>query len=139
MRRPTLALGRRAPHANAAPYRPYRPRHELPSLRQEVADGDPVCDRAGSRKTVQRGIHLQELRDDARSRARIAVKRPTPMPDLKLKLEQLFADAADCEMVGRLAADADKRTQYRQRADELRAVAERVRAQLSQRPRSDAD
>lgn len=61
------------------------------------------------------------------------------MPDLKLKLEQLFADAADCDMVGRLAADPDKRAQYRLNAEELRAVAERVRAQISQRPRNDAD
>ena len=61
------------------------------------------------------------------------------MPDLKLKLEQLFADAADCEMVGRLAADADKRVQYRQKAEELRALAERVRTQISQRPRNDTD
>ena len=61
------------------------------------------------------------------------------MPDLKLKLEQLFTDAADCEMVGRLAVDPQKRTQYRQRAEELRAVADRVRAQISARPRSDVD
>jgi hypothetical protein len=61
------------------------------------------------------------------------------MPDLKLKLEQLFADAADCEIVGRLAADPDKRAQYRHKAEELRAVAERVRAQISQRPRKDTE
>lgn len=61
------------------------------------------------------------------------------MPDLKLKLEQLFTDAADCEMVGRLAVDATKRAEYRRRAEELRAVAERVREQIAQRPRTDTD
>lgn len=61
------------------------------------------------------------------------------MPDLKLKLDSLLSGAADCEMIGSLAADADKRAYYRQRAGELRALAERVRAQISEQPRTDVE
>lgn len=61
------------------------------------------------------------------------------MPDLKLKLEKLLADAADCQMLGSLATDPQKRTEYRQRAEQFRMVAEQVRAQVTQRPRSDIE
>ena len=128
---------READHANAAKCRAECPDRELPAVCKKVADGNQIRVRAGSRKTI-RGIHLQELRSDARPRMRIAVKL-APMPDLKLKLDRLFVDAADCEMVGRLAADPDKRAQYRRKAEELRAVAERVRSQIASRPRSDTD
>jgi len=60
-----------------------------------------------------------------------------PMPDLNLKLETLVAGAAECELVGNLASDVATRTAYRRRADELRALAERVRTQIAERPRTD--
>jgi hypothetical protein len=61
------------------------------------------------------------------------------MPDLKLKLEMLLEGAADCEMIGNLAADADKRATYRQRARDMRELAERVRTQIATRPRNDRE
>jgi hypothetical protein len=60
-----------------------------------------------------------------------------PMPDLKLKLETLIAGAAECEMIGSLAADPAKRAAYRQRAQDMRELAERVRTQIGARPRRD--
>jgi hypothetical protein len=59
------------------------------------------------------------------------------MPDLKLKLEKLFADAADCQLLGGLSADPTKRAEYHRRADEFRELALRVRRQIGERPRSD--
>ena len=61
------------------------------------------------------------------------------MPDLKLKLETLIAGAAECEMIGSLAADPDKRTAYRQKARDMRELAERVRTQIADRPRTDLE
>ena len=67
------------------------------------------------------------------------ILRESTMPDLKDKLDRLLADAADCELIGRLAADAVKRNEFRQRAEKFRALAEEVRAQVTARPRSDIE
>lgn len=56
-----------------------------------------------------------------------------------MKLETLVAGAADCEMIGSLAADPGKRAEFRQRAQEMRELAERVRTQVADRPRSDLE
>jgi hypothetical protein len=61
------------------------------------------------------------------------------MPDFKIKLDKLLTEAAECQLIGNLAADPTKRTEYRRRADEFRALAERVRAQISERPRTDIE
>jgi hypothetical protein len=50
--------------------------------------------------------------------------------DLKLKIDQFLVEAADCEMIGNLATDVDKRHAFRLRASELRRLAEEVRAEL---------
>ncbi|MDQ8730518.1 hypothetical protein [Bradyrhizobium sp. LHD-71] len=57
------------------------------------------------------------------------------MPDLKNKLDKLLSEAAECQMIGSLAADAAKRAAYRERADQFRDLAEQVRTQISARPR----
>jgi hypothetical protein len=57
------------------------------------------------------------------------------MPDLKNKLDKLLSEAAECQMIGSLAADAAKRAAYRERADQFRDLAEQVRAQISAGPR----
>jgi hypothetical protein len=61
------------------------------------------------------------------------------MPDLKIKLDNLLADAADCQLIGNLAIDPAKREEYRRRAEEFRALAERVRTQISERLRTDIE
>jgi hypothetical protein len=61
------------------------------------------------------------------------------MPDLKMKLETLIAGAAECEMIGNLAADPSKRAEFRQRARAMRELAERVRTQVADRPRTDLE
>jgi hypothetical protein len=61
------------------------------------------------------------------------------MADLKIKLDNLLSHAADCQMIGSLATDAETRAQYRERADQFRVLAEQVRAQLSERPRTDIE
>ena len=61
------------------------------------------------------------------------------MPDLKLKIEKLLADAADCQILGGLSVDPAKRAEYRKRADEFRELAERIRTQISERPRTDIE
>jgi hypothetical protein len=61
------------------------------------------------------------------------------MPDLKNKLDKLLSDAADCQMIGSLAADPNTRADYRRRAEEFRALAEQLRSQLIERPRSDSE
>jgi hypothetical protein len=61
------------------------------------------------------------------------------LPDLKLKLDRLFSDAADCQLIGDLASDPAKRAEYRRRAELFRALAEQVRTQITARPRSDIE
>lgn len=56
-----------------------------------------------------------------------------------MKLETLIAGAADCEMIGGLAADPAKRAAFRQRAQEMRELAERVRTQVGERARTDCE
>ena len=56
-----------------------------------------------------------------------------------MKLETLIAGAAECEMIGNLAADPAKRVTFRRRAMEMRELAERVRTQVGARPRTDLE
>jgi hypothetical protein len=44
------------------------------------------------------------------------------MEDLNAKLEKLLMDAEDCDLVGRLAADPNKRELFEKLAADLRAI-----------------
>jgi len=61
------------------------------------------------------------------------------MLDLKFKLDTLLSHAADCQMLGSLSTDAETEAQYRERADQFRALAEAVRNQIAARPGNDID
>ena len=61
------------------------------------------------------------------------------MVDLKIKLDTLLSHAADCQMIGSSATDAETRGHYRERAEQYRVLAEHVRAQISDRPRTDIE
>ena len=50
------------------------------------------------------------------------------MPDLKKKVEVLVKDAADCQLIGSLAADPETRATYRKHAEEIRRLAGEVTA-----------
>jgi hypothetical protein len=53
------------------------------------------------------------------------------MKDLKDRLEKLLTDADDCELIGRLATDPNKRETFRKLAVDLRAIARDVQAVIS--------
>lgn len=55
------------------------------------------------------------------------------MHDLQARLEKLIADAADCEIIGNLAADVAKRATFRRLAEQYREMAERIRAEIDAR------
>jgi hypothetical protein len=57
------------------------------------------------------------------------------MADLKIKLERLLTDAADCQLISELAADRARRDEFRQRAAQFTLLAEQVKAQIGARPR----
>jgi hypothetical protein len=59
--------------------------------------------------------------------------------DLKSKIDQFLVEAADCEMIGNLATDDDKRDAFRLRASELRRLAEEVRAEMIGAQNSDVE
>jgi hypothetical protein len=65
------------------------------------------------------------------------------MRDLKTRLEKLLADAADCELIGNLAADIRKRAAFKRLAEQYRDMAARIQAELaaaaSDRPQQDSD
>jgi len=53
------------------------------------------------------------------------------MKDLQAKLERLLAEAQDCDLIGNLATDPDKRATFRRMAEQLREVAEQLRADIA--------
>lgn len=55
------------------------------------------------------------------------------MEDLKAKLDKLIAEAAECDLIGNLASDSDKRDLFRRLADLHRAMAEAVRQEIAKR------
>jgi hypothetical protein len=61
------------------------------------------------------------------------------MADLKIKLDNLLSHAADCQMIGNSATDPETRDEYRERTEQFRVLAEQVRAQISERPRTDTE
>ena len=55
------------------------------------------------------------------------------MKDLQAKLEKLLADAEDCDLIGKLAADPTKRATFRRLAMQTRAMAEELRQAMANR------
>jgi hypothetical protein len=53
------------------------------------------------------------------------------MTDLHEELEAVLAKAAECELLGSLAVERDKREEYRTRARFQRSIAEELRARLA--------
>jgi len=56
------------------------------------------------------------------------------MKDLQAKLERLLAEAQDCDLIGNLASDHDKRATFRRMAEQLRQMAEQLKADIAARP-----
>jgi hypothetical protein len=55
------------------------------------------------------------------------------MKEMKAIYEKLVADAAECEMIGNLAAERQKRHEFRRRAELYKGDADRVKQMLDQR------
>jgi hypothetical protein len=55
------------------------------------------------------------------------------MEDLKAKLDRLRSEAVDCEMIGNLAADKEKRDLFRKLAFDLRSMAQGIEALIAVR------
>ena len=53
------------------------------------------------------------------------------MKDLEAKLAKLLDDANDCDIIGNLATDPRKRASFRRMAQEFRAMADRLRADIA--------
>jgi len=50
------------------------------------------------------------------------------MDDLKAKIERLLSEAVDCDMIGNLATDKEKRELFRKLALDLRRMAQDIEA-----------
>jgi hypothetical protein len=55
------------------------------------------------------------------------------MKDLRAKLEQLLAEAHDCDLIGNLATDQAKRATFRRMAVQFREMAEQLKADIAAR------
>jgi hypothetical protein len=55
------------------------------------------------------------------------------MEDLSAKLEKLLTEAEDCEIIGRLATDPNKRELFKRLAVDLRAMARDIQAVMGAR------
>ena len=55
------------------------------------------------------------------------------MEDLTAKLEKMLSEAADCELIGRLATDMQKRRLFAKLADDLRSAARDIETMITQR------
>ena len=55
------------------------------------------------------------------------------MEDLSAKLEKLLMDAEDCDLIGRLAADPNKRELFEKLAADLRAIARDIQVVIAVR------
>lgn len=60
------------------------------------------------------------------------------MRDFQAKLAKFRADAADCDLIARLAVDPVKRETFRHLAKQLRKLAAEIEAVIALRSRSDA-
>jgi hypothetical protein len=55
------------------------------------------------------------------------------MEDLSAKLEKLLIEAEDCELIGRLATEPNKRELFKRLAVDLRGMAQDIKAMISTR------
>jgi len=55
------------------------------------------------------------------------------MEDMSAKLEKLLSEAEDCELIGKLATDLNKRVLFRKLAVDLRAMAHDIQATMAVR------
>jgi hypothetical protein len=55
------------------------------------------------------------------------------MKDLTARLEKLLTEAEDCDLIGRLAADLDKRELFRKLATDLRSMARDLETAIAKR------
>ena len=60
------------------------------------------------------------------------------MQDLKARYEKVVADIAECELIGSLAADAEKRQMFRDLADQYRRMSEALKQEIDRRSRDAA-
>jgi hypothetical protein len=58
------------------------------------------------------------------------------MRDFKDRIDKLLNDAAECELIGRLASDQKKRTSFRRLAEQFRAIAAQLKADMDGPPRT---
>lgn len=55
------------------------------------------------------------------------------MKDLQAKLEQILAEAHDCDLIGNLATDQAKRATFRRMAAQFREMAKELKADIAAR------
>ena len=55
------------------------------------------------------------------------------MKDLTDRLQQLLADAEDCDLIGKLATDMTKRETFKRLADQLRKAAADIEQVIAQK------
>lgn len=55
------------------------------------------------------------------------------MKDLLERRDKLLADAADCDLISRLAADQAKRAMFRRLAEQCRQMADELKAEIARR------
>ena len=60
------------------------------------------------------------------------------MEDQKAKLEKFETDAADCDLIAKLAGDPVKRETFHHLAKQLRQMAEDIRAVMALKSKQDA-
>jgi hypothetical protein len=53
------------------------------------------------------------------------------MKDLQAKLEKLLMEAEDCDIIGRLATDKQKRELFKKLATDLRSMARNIEAMIT--------
>jgi hypothetical protein len=52
---------------------------------------------------------------------------------LRIKLEKLFVEAEDCDLIGKLATDAQKRELFKKLANDLRSMTRDIEAKIAGR------
>jgi hypothetical protein len=57
------------------------------------------------------------------------------MQDLREKLEKLLTEAEDCDLIGRLATDKQKRELFKKLATDLRGMARDIEAMIASKSR----
>jgi hypothetical protein len=53
------------------------------------------------------------------------------MDDLRAKLDKLLSEAEDCDLIGKLATDKNKRELFKRIAVDLRSMAREIEAEIA--------